>query len=183
MLSMLFFLPSLKKCKTMEEKLDVPIIKFNPVYWVLWALTTVMLAGGRAFHAPFGQGAPVRPDETESEHEGRVQWIYANDCTYAVSLALDIWALAREIEIHLIHRHAMDGHHCAIGVILGTALLLFTIGGNLAFYNAMRNRSALGVRAAISANAGFAFVMSLALAGAARKKGLSMLKMSWGMRA
>lgn len=178
MLGMLGFVPGVSR-----KRWRAPALRLNPLYWVAWAASAAMLAGGRLVHALFGQHGKVRPDESHVEHETRVQWIYANDCTYAVSVLLDVWALGREIDLFVWHRHAYDGHHEAVGTLIGLGLLLATIASNVAFYRSMRNRSTAGVRAAIGGNAGFATVMSIALAGAAQRKGLAILKWSWFMRA
>lgn len=173
---------------TIEEKLEVAVIKYNPVYWGAWAATAAMLAGGRLVHLLFGQGEKVRPDELEAEHEVRVQWVYANDVMYFVSIVMDIWALSKEVDILLFHKHVADGHSETMAVMISTVLLLATVGGNIGFLNAMRNRDQLGVRAAVAGNAGFAVIMAGLMGwGMYRRiragKALKLLSKSWGTRA
>merc|ERR1711933_571685 len=104
----------------------------------------------------------VRPDETEAEHEIRVQWIYANDVNYFWSLLMDISAL--------VLGHATmseDGHDGTLSTSIALVLLTTTVGGNMMFLRAMRRRNQLGVRLALVGNAVFAlslaFLMSYGL--------------------
>lgn len=176
-------LPGVTAAETLDKKLALAVIRRNPLYWVAWAGNCITLAGGCLVHGLFRQHSPVRKDEVEAEHEARVQWIYANDFTYSLSMLLDLWALANDVDILLFHRHVWNGHPGAIGTMIGFLLLLFTILGNVAFYESMRRRSVTGVRACIAGNAGFAFAMLVALVNVARKKGLKMVKKSWFLRA
>lgn len=166
-----------------EQQLAAPGVRLNPVYWTIWLLTCITLLGGRLVHMPFGQHRPVRKDELDAEREARVQWIYANDFAYTVSMAMDIWTLGLDIDLFLWHRHLWDGHVGAVGTFIGVILLALTVLGNVAFFECMRKKSGLGIRACIAGNAGFAYAMSVALVGSIRKKGFKMLKMSWFMRA
>lgn len=146
---------------SMEEKLESPFIKYNPIYWLLWFPTALMLCGGRLVHKLFGQHDKVRHDELEVEHEVRVQWIYANDVMFFVSAVIDISALGHEIDLMAFHKHLADGHEETTAVLIGTVLLTVTILGNVGFYRAMKCRDQLGVRAAIAGNAGFAVIMTV----------------------
>jgi len=178
MLPMLTFLPGV-----IDNGWHAPIVLYNPTYWVAWSASTAMIMGGRLVHSMVGQGDKVRPDESRAEHETRVVWIYANDCTYAVSALVDLKKLFQEIHFLHWYRHVQDGHPEATGTLLGLALLAAILAGNMLFYESIRRRSSLGVQAAIAGNAGFAFAMIVALATAARRKGMKMLKVSWFLRA
>mmetsp|Transcript_56984 Transcript_56984/g.101053 ORF Transcript_56984/g.101053 Transcript_56984/m.101053 type:complete len:324 (-) Transcript_56984:122-1093(-) len=174
--------------ESVEEKLESALIKYNPVYWGAWLATGVMLVGGRLVHMLFGQGGKVRDDELEAEHEVRVQWIYANDVLYFVSIITDIWALGQEVDLLLFHRHVAEGHSEAAGVLISTTLLVLTVAGNIAFFTAMSRRDQLGVRAAVAGNAGFAAIMTcLMCKGIHRRfthgKAMKLLSKSWAFRA
>jgi hypothetical protein len=65
----------------------------NPIYFICWLPTLLLLGIGKSLHALIGQGSDVRDDEKPAEKEARVAWIYMNDATYAFSALMDLWQL------------------------------------------------------------------------------------------
>lgn len=75
---MLFELcPQRFKDQSLETRRQACIVKYNPLYWIVFFVIFISLWLGREFHILFGQGGPVRKDESSPEYNVRVQWVYS----------------------------------------------------------------------------------------------------------
>jgi len=70
-----------------------PIIRWNPVWWLLVGSCVTMILPGHLFHALVGQGGPVRSDETKAERVVREAWIYCYSGDVMIMFAYDAYAL------------------------------------------------------------------------------------------
>ena len=106
---------------------------WNLLYWVLILAIMACVLPGRWVHIPFGQGGPVRPDETAAERIARVNWVYATDGPFALMALVDAGQLL------------VGGYDWSVSFAL--ALEATYVLGNVVFLRSMRKRKAPARRA------------------------------------
>lgn len=122
----------------------------NPCFYVITPILAILLFAGKRVHAPFGQGGPIRADESALEKVVRVQWILMTDGPFAMAAIFDMASIIAA----LIQKQVND--EAALRLV-GLGISVAYILGNVVFLRAMQNRDRPLVRVAVTANVTFAF--------------------------
>jgi len=112
-------------------------------------------------HALLGQGEPL-DDESEAEHEARVQWVYCMDGPYAVAGLLALLDAADALAPASFG--GGSGDKLAWAYLLDCSVTFGYVGGNVAFLESLRRRDLRATRTGIVANASFGLALSVLLA-------------------
>lgn len=129
-----------------------------PVFWSIWALVCFSVLSGKWVHGLVGQAGPVRPDESALEREIRVQWIYASDGPFLLSLALNLASLAAAVL-----SQSLGANHDTLMLGVSSAINVGFLFANVSFLHGMRHRMAQSVRCNIVFNFAFASALAVAL--------------------
>lgn len=137
-----------------------PAVRWNPLYYVAVGCTVPCLVAGRRVHALFGQGEPLF-EETEAEHEARVQWVYCMDGPYAAAGAL---AVVEALDAAMPRSFGGgSSDKAAAAYLLDCGISLGYVCGNVAFLEALRRRDLRATRTGIVANVSFGLALTLLL--------------------
>jgi hypothetical protein len=129
--------------------------KYNPLYLSVWFPVVISLLLGRIFHNFFGQGGPVRDNESEDEHAARVQWIYPLNGILFGSLLMNM--------LKLLYYALIPGSPDEYTVTLtGMAVFSIYMAVNVIFIHAMHIRWSLGVKMVIVGTLAFGIAMLIA---------------------
>ena len=132
-----------------------------PFYWCAIACTIPCLVSGRRVHALLGQGEPL-DDESDAEHEARVQWVYCMDGPYAFAGCLALLDAADALSPASFG--GGSGDKLAWAYLLDCGITFGYVGGNVAFLESLRRRDLRATRTGIVANASFGLALSVLLA-------------------
>lgn len=79
--------------KSREDKLNVCLLRWNPLWYLSILGCAVCLVPGHAFHHMLGQGDELRSDEHPLERKVRVGWIYTYSGALCVTCIMDLEVL------------------------------------------------------------------------------------------
>lgn len=142
--------------RPVEEVLQHPVVRFNPLYWLLWFLAIICLVSGRWTHSVFGQGDGF-PGESELEREVRIYWLYCTDGPVLMATLVDFYELGVAIE-----DNALGWNNDTLILFISFCVNFGFLAGNITFAHAMRQRRATAVKMILGCN--FAFASGLAVA-------------------
>lgn len=132
-------------------------LRYNPVYWVAFAVCFSSLLVGKRVHDFLHQGERVRLDETEAEHDARIMWIYPTDGV-ACLLAMMELSLIAYLGDGGVFRNA-SGSNDLLSLVITSSVFV----ANCRFYAAMKNRAAYEVKMMIVTNVVYATCLTVIL--------------------
>lgn len=129
-------------------------VRYNPVYWVVWLGTALLIFVGRLLHACAGQHGPISDPESSIEHEVRVWWIYPTDAAFMGGLGLAVVDLV----CYAINGTLTERYHWSKVVVCAVVYSSY-VASNFSFLHALYSHSGLHVRAGIAGNAALAIAL------------------------
>jgi len=138
--------------QTLEDQRLSCVVKYNPLYWMVFVVTFLSLGLGREFHILLGQGGPVSESERRDEYEVRVHWVY---CTTGAML----WVMARSFLTIFLAICSLYDPLDWIAIIVTWTLVICYCTGNSVFLKMMHIRSLYGIRSIIICNLIFSICM------------------------
>ena len=128
----------------------------NPLYWLTWLPTMLLIVAGRQFHRLLGQHGPLHTDgESDDEHEVRVWWVYPSDAGFVAGLVVVVADAIVD---------TVEGTFHGLSLLISFVIYAVYVASNVFFLHAVAARSVLHVRAFILGNVFLAVAISALLA-------------------
>jgi len=142
-------------------------VRWNPAYWAMYLPLIACILPGKWLHSLWGQGGPMRPDETIEESRVRLHWIYCLDGPIVGAALLDLLDVLIDLPGYT-QRKFTEGAISYVMTLLVTGTYVLV---NSYFLDVMRRRSLVGIRLVIVWQTVFGVgLLNLLVAGLYRNK-------------